>query len=261
MSLVANIKAQGSKEIDLSFNKTVHLFFPDTVSYFDIGSSDVLIDAIDNIVKLAPAVIGFSQTNLTIKTNDNMLYSFLINYSESIDKFTYFIQEGEGMLLPGAKKEKHNYNETKQEKQENKDICQRVVEMKQDIIDQGAKNKKILIALTGVYIYQDKLYFQVMASNTSNITYDIEFLRFYITDKKRVKQSSIQDVTIEPYKICNKLDKINANTTDNVMVYVFDKFTISDEKMLVIEMFEVDGGRDIRFEVTEDVIIEAKKIK
>jgi hypothetical protein len=44
-------------------------------------------------------------------------------------------------------------------------------------------------------------------------------------------------------------------------VYALRKFTIPDDKNLVVEMFEKGGGRQLSFVVTNSDILKARKLK
>jgi hypothetical protein len=61
--------SQQTNVVSLTFNKTVHMFFPSDISYYDVGSDDILVQSQNEILKLAPKSNNFSETNLTVITS------------------------------------------------------------------------------------------------------------------------------------------------------------------------------------------------
>jgi conjugative transposon TraN protein len=257
--------------VELTFNKTVHLFFPDDVTYFDIGSDDVLGESKKTILKIAPKIEDFGETNLTVITANNVCYTFLLKYSKDINVFNYFLNDTMGRKIEGKKFQVSNPGaEIKQGKQSKiefeKDsgyisVCRSIVKISPSYWNIGASVKKIYLALNNIFVHEDKLYFVISIGNQSNINYDIDFLRMYVANKKKLKRSSIQEEVKDPVFTFNWIPEINAKTKDHFMVLVFDKFTIPDNKKLVFELYEKNGGRNISFDVTRDLIAGASAFK
>jgi conjugative transposon TraN protein len=257
--------------VELTFNKTVHLFFPDDVTYFDIGSDDVLGESKKTILKIAPKIEDFGETNLTVITANNICYTFLLKYSKDINMFNYFLNDTMGRKIEGKKVQVSNTGaEIKQEKQAKiefeKDsgyisVCRSIVKISPSYWNIGASVKKIYLAINNIFVHEDKLYFVISIGNQSNINYDIDFLRMYVANKKKIKRSSIQEEIKDPVFTFNWIPEINAKTNDHFMVLVFDKFTIPDNKKLVFELYEKNGGRNISFDVTRDLIAGASAFK
>ena len=78
--------------------------------------------------------------------------------------------------------------------------------------------------------------------NTSNVPYEVDFVTFKIVDKKVLKRTAIQEQVIFPLRAYNYATAV-AGKKDERTVFVFDKFTIPADKMLVVEMHEKSGGR------------------
>ncbi|MDL2282823.1 conjugative transposon protein TraN, partial [Parabacteroides sp. OttesenSCG-928-G06] len=77
--------------------------------------------------------------------------------------------------------------------------------------------------------------------------------------KKIAKRTAIQEQVIWPLRAHNNLTVINGGRTERA-VFTLDKFTIPDDKMLVIELNEQNGGRHQRFEVENADLVRAKVI-
>lgn len=258
--------AQKVIPVYLTFNKTVHMFFPDSVNYFDAGSDDILISRMGAILKLAPKSDNIDETNLTVITAHNVCYSFLLRYSKDIKDLTYFIDDSIGKKIAGPLREKGPDENLplavplKSGESEYIAVCRDVIK-RAPAYWIGSTVKKVYLAMNNIYVHNDKLYFCISIGNTSNINYDINFLKFYIVDKKKLKKASIQEIEKVPIFSFNNLQTINAQTNDYPLIFVFDKFTIDYDKKLVIELGEKKGGRNIAIDITQDLIIKAVAFK
>ena len=252
--------------VELTFNKTVHLFFPAQVSYYDIGSSDVLIESKSDIVKLASKISDFEETNLTVITVDNICYSYLLRYNKDISRLTYFIGDSLGKRINSSVREKM-FSDSVQKEVSRSNTESTYISVSREIIKKapaywiGSTIKKTYLAINNIYIYQDKLYFVMSVGNTSSINYDISYIKFYIVDKKKLKKASRQEVEKTPIFSFNSFETISAGTGDHPIIFVFDKFTIDNDKKLSIELGEKNGGRNISIDINQDLIIKAVAVK
>ena len=89
--------------------------------------------------------------------------------------------------------------------------------------------------------------------------FNVDYLTFKIVDKKVAKRTAIQEQVIFPLRAYNNLMVIGGNRTER-MVFTLPKFTIPDDKMLVVELNEQEGGRHQRFTVDNADLVRAKVI-
>ena len=72
--------------IEVTFSKTVHIIFPATIRYVDLGSADLLAakaDGTQNVLRVKAAQNGFSgESNLSVITDDGSYYSFNVKYAD-----------------------------------------------------------------------------------------------------------------------------------------------------------------------------------
>ena len=74
-----------------------------------------------------------------------------------------------------------------------------------------------------------------------------------------MKQTAIQETVIQPVRAFNFISSVGGNSTERT-VFTIDKITIPDDKQLVIELFEKNGGRNQTFIVTNSDLLSAKVI-
>ena len=76
--------------IEITEDQTTHLIFPSNITYVDLGNSEYFItDYTDNILRIKGQ--QHQPTNLTIITQDQFYYSFLVRYT-SQPQLNYFIE-------------------------------------------------------------------------------------------------------------------------------------------------------------------------
>lgn len=67
-------------DIEVTYNKTVHVLFPAAVQYVDLGSNDIIAgraSGAENVVRIKSAVAGFpGETNFSVITADGCFYTF-----------------------------------------------------------------------------------------------------------------------------------------------------------------------------------------
>lgn len=91
------------------------------------------------------------------------------------------------------------------------------------------------------------------------LLYDTDFIRFKIVDKKVAKRTAIQETVIDPVRSYNEILVIGGKSTVRT-VYTVPQFTIPDDKILVIELVEKNGGRHQTIRVENSDIVAAKVI-
>ena len=128
----------------------------------------------------------------------------------------------------------------------------------------GSSNKSgqsygIQFLLKGVYIHNGKFYFHTELRNKSNVPFQIDFVNFKIVDKKIAKRTVIQEKPMKPLRIYKPLDEIIGNTTEQ-NVFLLDQFTITDDKVLLIEIFEKNGGRHQVLQIENSDLVNARLI-
>lgn len=80
-----------------------------------------------------------------------------------------------------------------------------------------------------------------------------------IVDKKVARRTAIQEQVIWPLRVYNNVQEIGDKSTCRT-VFTLPKFTIPDDKQLVIELNEQEGGRHQRFTVDNADLVRAKVI-
>jgi hypothetical protein len=108
---------------------------------------------------------------------------------------------------------------------------------------------------------QETLFFPLHIANKSNVTYDVDFVKFYIQDKQVAQRTAEQALEIAPIYVFNgSLKKIQAKGQLE-QVYIFKKFTIPEQKQLIVEVYEKGGGRNIKLKLTNSDLLKARTFR
>ena len=78
-------------------------------------------------------------------------------------------------------------------------------------------------------------------------------------DKKIAKRTVAQERPMTPLRTYKPISEIGGKTAEQ-NVFLLDQFTIADDKVLLIEIFEKNGGRHQIFQVENSDLIKARLI-
>ena len=123
----------------------------------------------------------------------------------------------------------------------------------------GAKSFGIQFILKGIYIHNGKYYYHTEIQNKSNMPFEIDFINFKVVDKQVAKRTVVQERPLIPLRTYKPLGGISGNMTEQ-NVFLLDQFTIGDDKILQIEIFEKNGGRHQTLQVENSDLIKARLI-
>lgn len=254
--------------LEVTFSKTVHIIFPSAIRYVDLGSADLLAakaDGAENVLRVKAALRDFSrESNLAVITEDGAYYTFNVKYADEPVKLsvemTDFIHDGEAVNRPNNAMEIYMRELGSESPLLVKLIMKSIYKNdNREIKHIGSKRFGIQYTLKGIYTHNGLLYFHMQLKNSSNVPFDVDYITFKIVDKKVAKRTAIQEQVIVPLRAHNNLTLIGGKRTERV-VFTLPKFTIPDDKHLIIELNEKEGGRHQSFTVENADLVRAKVI-
>ena len=254
--------------LEVTFSKTVHIIFPSAIRYVDLGSADLLAakaDGAENVLRVKAALRDFSrESNLAVITEDGAYYTFNVKYADEPVKLsvemTDFIHDGEAVNRPNNAMEIYMRELGSESPLLVKLIMKSIYKNdNREIKHIGSKRFGIQYTLKGIYTHNGLLYFHMQLKNSSNVPFDVDYITFKIVDKKVAKRTAIQEQVIMPLRAHNNLTLVGGKRTERV-VFTLPKFTIPDDKQLIIELNEKEGGRHQSFIVENADLVRAKVI-
>lgn len=254
--------------LEVTFDKTCHVIFPAAIAYVDLGSANIIAgkaDGAENVIRVKAAKRGFKgETNMSVITEDGAYYSFNVKYAREPRilnvEMTDFIHDGEAVNRPN-----NSMNIYLKELGSESPVLVRLVmksiwkENKRRVKHIGSKSFGIQFLLKGIYTHNGLLYFHTEIKNSSNVPFDVDFITWKIVDKKVAKRTAIQEQVIQPLRTQNFVLNVAGNSKERT-VWTMDKFTIPDDKCLMVELAEKNGGRHQSFTIENTDLVRARVI-
>ena len=251
-------------QMQVTYDKTTHLIFPTAIRYVDLGSEYLIAgkaEDAENVLRVKASVKDFeTETNFAVITNDGRFYSFNVYYSAYPEALSY------DLLTMQKAVDKENGNDVLFEELGNNSpslsglLLETIYKKDQRIVKHiGAKSFGIQFILKGIYIHNGKYYFHTELRNRTNVPFGIDFINFKVVDKKVAKRTVVQERPMIPLRTYKPLNEIGGKAIEQ-NVFLLDQFTISDDKVLLIEIFEKNGGRHQTLQVENSDLIKARLI-
>lgn len=264
-------------------NKNTTLFFSNPIKSGIVGSSNFTFgfskDKHSNIgiLKATPG----EESNLLVITDNGNIFSFTIKYKKDIQKLNYFIndsiaignEEGERIIENNhpSGTGKINKGEIKETKVETnvveaitvnnfeKDVVKDTVDVYKSLCQKEISNPifynriygtkdKVFVKLKNIVYKENDIYFTIILKNDSTLDYDINYLNFYITSRNKKRNTVTQTIPYKYKYIYNLPTRIGSFQTIEV-VYVYEKFSLNENKIVLVEMTEDNGERNIKLEI------------
>ena len=236
----------------IGYSKTTTIVFPFAIKSVDRGSQDVLVQkakGLENILQIKAAQKGFMQTNLTVVTADGKLYSFVLSYDEESPELNFTVNKTK---LEGWEIYFSSENENEEDLQEYSKLA---FYDRKKLRGETENKYDIKFQLNGIFIRKDVMYYRIKVANNSKIHYDVDQLRFFIRDNKKVKRTASQEIEIIPVYIFNDVTTIEGES-ENTSVFALPKFTIPESKYLAIQLMEKNGGRHVELHVKNKRLVQ-----
>lgn len=111
--------------------------------------------------------------------------------------------------------------------------------------------------IKGVYSADKKIFVLAEFKNNTNINYDVESISFLSNPvKNSVKQIEADEKIYQP--VYNTEAEVINKKSSKKVVFVFEKFTIADDKNIILIMNELEGERTISLEIKPKYISNAE---
>jgi len=254
--------------LEVTYEKTVHILFPSEVRYVDLGSPNLIAgkaDGAENMIRVKATVKNFrNETNMSVITEDGSFYTFNVKYAEEPlllnAEMCDFIHDGEAVNRPNNAQEIYLKELGSESPMLVRLIMKSIYKQdKREVKHIGCKRFGIRYLLKGIYTHNGLLYFHTEIKNSSNVPFDVDYITFKIVDKKVAKRTAVQEQIILPLRAQNYATQVAGKKSERT-VFTMAKFTIPDDKVLVIELAEKNGGRHQSFVVENEDLVRAEVI-
>ncbi|REC44610.1 conjugative transposon protein TraN [Chryseobacterium pennipullorum] len=251
-------------KMEVTYNKTTHLLFPSPIRYVDLGSENLIANKAEdvaNVLRIKSSVRDFEEeTNFSVITQDGKFYNFDVFYSSYPDTLNYDLLK----LQRNQKKEYSTDVLFEELKGESSSLTELLIKTlyelpKRTVKHIGSKSFGIQFLLKSLYVHEGKFYFIFQIKNKSNVSFDVDFVTFKITDKKNLKRTVVQDKVLSPIRTYSRNSTVNYQS-DGEFLYLMDQFTLLEDQIVEIELMEKDGGRHQKIQIENSDLISAKVV-
>lgn len=240
--------------------KNVALFFPEPIRQGITGSDNFVFTynrEKEQYFGLLQATPG-KESNLLVVNRNGSIYSYIVRYKAQLSKLNYFIPITSSIGNERPKgKDSISFDNIERgidhKQYYYQKFCTYLLERKQHMGRIKKRNEGIKLSVENIVFDKEELYFVIQIENNSTLDYDINFLNLSIETRQKGKKKSLQRLYQEPIFKLNLPSKIAESETVR-FVYVLPKFSLSNDRRVLLELNEKDGERNIELKILHGYI-------
>ncbi|MBC8053815.1 MAG: DUF4138 domain-containing protein [Sphingobacteriaceae bacterium] len=249
--LILQLTVFAQDTIFISYNKVTALQFPSPIGSSVVSAKNVLASIKDeNVLTLKAIGSNFNTSNIEINTIDGKSYKMPVSFSYGRSGKFIRIKSSEVKKPPVA-----NLPLT------NVEISRRIGNSNKGEIVSTDKSSKVKGSLGSISISGNNIFYKLKVKNRSNIGFDIDFIRFYVRDLKTAKRTVTQEAEIYPVSSYGTDLKCIEGRSAGVYVFALNKFPVSKDKALFVEIYEKNGARHLSLKASKSDIENARPLK
>jgi len=274
-------------------NSMSHLVFGEDIVHSDYGSGVVSSDngiPVITYVNEKPMLLikarkRFKEpTNISIITISDRYYNIVCLYSEKLRKNYYFFDFQEEQISPLENAQSDNRNPDGEDMEVSLATARdREVEEQQQLFytdtvrykgvakllyaDKGnrikrikAQHGKVSLSLIGCYARKDKVYLKFQIYNAGTLPFHLDFWDFHYGSRNGHQRQTTSESQVTPiYEYNTRFQSVIPNSAQ-IKVFVFDQFSINDQKEFYVDVTERNGQRNLALRFSSKYINGAKII-
>jgi hypothetical protein len=257
------MEAQSAEILDTIYandKKNVALFFPEPIRQGITGSENFVFTynrEKEQYFGLLQAKPG-NESNLLVININGSIFSYIVRYKAQLSKLNYFVP-----LSNSIGNEKPKVVDSIQTKTSEKSIdndtyyyqkfCSYLLEKREYVGRFTRRNDGVILRLENIVFDKEELYFILQIRNNSTLDYDLNFLNFSVETRQKGKKKSLQRLLKEAIFKYNLPSKIAVNETLR-FIYVMPKFSLSNDRRVILELNEKAGERNIEMKIAHKFI-------
>ncbi len=256
-------KAQTNSVLDTIYandTKNVALFFPEPIRQGVTGSDNFVFTynrEKEQYFGLLQAKPG-KESNLLVVNRNGSIFSYIVRYKKQLSKLNYFIPLSNSIGNERPIVTDSIQAETSEKSIDNRTyyyqkFCSYILNRNQRIGRIKKRNESIVLSVENIVFDKEELYFVIQIENNSTLDYDQNFLNLSIETRQKGKKKSLQRLYQEPIYRHHLPSKIEEGKMSR-FVYVLPKFSLSNDRRVILELNEKDGERNIELTISHRYI-------
>lgn len=263
-SFAQNIEGTFKKELPTIYiteDLSIHFVSPEPIQYVDISTHHIVGNLpVKNVLRIKAVKdslknIQFGLVNRDVAVITIVGEKFMAQYNVA------YIADAERVNLPTSihidpsSMQPLDNPSVGFSEPELREFATSILKRKRQFHSVSSKAYGLKSELNNIYTVGDYVFLDLTYSNNTNLKYDVDQIRFKIDDKKIVKATNVQSVEIEPVFTLYKNTSFKRSFRN---IYVFRKFTFPGNKVLNIEMTEIQiSGRLINLQLDYSDLLNA----
>jgi hypothetical protein len=259
----ALVQGQTIESLDTIYaneTKNVALFFPEPIRQGITGSENFVFTynrEKEQYFGLLQAQPG-KESNLLVINRNGSIFSYIVSYKAQLSKLNYFVPLSHSIGNEKPKVADSIQTETSEKIFDNdtyyyQKFCCYLLDNKQYLGRYTRRNDGVIMRLENIVFDKEELYFVIQIRNNSTLDYDLNFLNLSIETRQKGKKKSLQRLYQEPIFKHYLPSKIVENQTVR-FIYVMPKFSLSNDRKIILELNEKDGERNIELKISHKYI-------
>lgn len=241
-------------QLNISDGVSLHIISPEPIQFVDLSTDNLIGDLpAENIARVKTGKAGtVNKDDLGIITvvGQSFMAQYKVNYknSETHNTITQIQIQPEDM-------QPLEYPKIAFSNQELYNFSLDILKKKTKAPLREVNDFKLSIQLNNVYVISDYIFLDISFINDSNLSYNIDGLKFSIEDKKIYKATNNQSLELKPEYQLYRQSQFKKNFHN---IYVFKKFTYPNSKVMVIRLIEEPiSGRTVEMKIKYSDILKA----
>lgn len=271
---VSKIYKNTLPKINISKDVNLHFRSPEPVQFVDLSTNKLIGDLpAENVVRIKIQQIEEEKhfvndslrktLEIPITYNENQELGLVTIVGQSFMaqyQLVYSENEQNGNIISNIEilpqdMQSLEFPDFKMSNVELRKYAMELISKKEDRKVRTNKDLGLISQLNNACTFGDYVFLDISFRNKTNLSYDIDKLKFSIDDKKIYKATNVQSIDIEPVFRLYDLKRFKKSYRN---IFVFKKFTFPNNKILNIRLIENQiSGRTINLEVKYSDILEA----
>ncbi|GFD80172.1 conjugative transposon protein TraN [Tenacibaculum sp. Mcav3-52] len=260
---LAQTKSQTNLVLDTIYandTKNVALFFPEPIRQGITGSDNFVFTynrEKEQYFGLLQAKPG-KNSNLLVVSKNGSIFSYIVSYKKQLSKLNYFIPlsssiGNEKPIIPDSIQVVSTEENIDNRTYYYQKFCSYLLNSNQRVGRIKKRTQGIVLTIENIVFDKEELYFVMRIENNSSMDYDLNFLNLSIETRQKGKRKSLQRLYQEPIYKHLLLSKIVEGKMVR-LVYVMPKFSLSNERRVILELNEKGGERNIELKISHRYI-------
>ena len=249
-ALAAALPCLGQADtLKLSTAYTTHVIFPTDLTYADLSNSRVvaakIIEQNKNMLALKAKCEFTDATSVSALESNGEMHTFIVVYREHPSELVIDLRRKDERS-PEAVSQRTQPGGQKQVSLNRRSDAPKISDIaqaRQRLFHLGAQQYDVTVMCRNIVSYSDITYISLALENRSGISYEIGDATFVIESKKRGRRTVSFEKTLFPKSRYGTLSAASGETA--VMVYSFDKMSLSKDQVLKVYFYEDSGQRNL----------------